>query len=283
MQVLANMYQVDHKALKVVMALGFFGVRTNIRHPSITELVKNYPHVQWMLLHEDVRASTLPSLREVVDNLVDYQNVQFDLGPEAFLHPVYRDDPAYYAHLANRATRVILDRMSCPVTLNTIERITPEGLSWLRGLVPYLMSDIQPSIHAYRELVWEHEGFPSTAKMFRAVKKAIGGRPWWNTETGYHTAPWGTFKFWPWLAELDGKRLTEAQAGIHLIRDLELHQQNGCQGYVVYQTYSGPGKGAEDNFGLLDQGLEPKFRARMVAEWLEEKENLNAQEEAPRA
>lgn len=258
-------------AIEQVKSLGFDGIRMDIRSQEHLKILKywdrRYPEMQWMLLLPDYN----PSFAETVAQEAP-QFSQFDLGWEAYMNESIRKDPSGYCGKINvMAERIWKERPKATITVNTIERLSLERIEWLLNLHDQLHPDIDLSIHAYRPHVWWHEGWPSTEAMFTSMAAAVFPRGWWNTETGWHSGTYGWFcNWWEWLAKLFGCkcRRTEEEIGNFVVDDMLLHKKYGAKGYVVYQAYTGTSDKAEDQFGLLDENMQPKQRAKIISQYL---------------
>jgi hypothetical protein len=276
MKIGIHMYHVhDRKALKIILALGFKSIRTTIFNVAKSyAIAKKFPDIQWMFGTTDLNSELIVPLAGAVRNL---ENVQFDLGPEVYLDS-YRDGlyirrPDLYARKLNPIIRGIRKvTHTAPITVNTLPNVTPDGLEWIKTFADYLDPSAGLSIHTYRPHVFSHKGFASTEDLFRSIQQAVGDHDWWNTETGWHSAPWGLCKWWKWLATRLGCKCqrTEREIAEFTIRDIELHRHWGCKGYTIYQAFSGKNpKDAEDQFGLLTPELVVKERGRIIGAYLD--------------
>jgi hypothetical protein len=84
---------------------------------------------------------------------------------------------------------------------------------------------------------------------------------WANTETGWHSAK---RSWWPCV-----KRRTEEQIAHFLYVEIYLHRRYGAELFTIYQAFTGPTKGSECHFGLLDENLKPLRRAEILREMLQ--------------
>ena len=303
MKCLLNIYAEDlipGKLITFARNYGFDGIRRDILwYTSITTLdsivnqaLRNRD-LTWIYLigglHEGSPLSPSPKVfaenargvAAAVARAGSPSNIIFDLGVEATIVKYYKTNQPLYAESINLAAQAIHELIpSATVICETTESTTVERLEWVSQFVPLLNSNIAVSMHTYRPSDKPCAGFGTIDEMFKAIKEIIGGRVWWNTETGWHGAliKQGLCKTWwlSWLVDLlkikCAWRYTEAEIASFVTKEISYHEQYGAAGFVVYQAFTGSTDTSEAQFGLLEYiTREPKLRAELIKAFLLER------------
>jgi len=164
-----------------------------------------------------------------------------------------RASPAKARDLWTMAHDAIKEK--CPAILTVsggISSLSRHSLDWL-GAVGPIPTD-RAGFHPYRTTRSADE----TGTWLQALREVTGSVTPWNTECGWHTAPFDRDPPFCWFK----KRWTEEQVEYFLAEDMRQHEAAGVELYTVYQISDGP---RERPFGIFGEDGRIKRAAYAVA------------------
>ena len=158
-----------------------------------------------------------------------------------------RVSPARARELWTMAHDAIKEKCPAIITVSGgIASLSPDSLDWLRAVGP-IPTDVV-GFHPYRTT-----SRPDDPR-FLGLHDAQPGRTFWQTECGWHTAPFDRDFPLCWFK----KRWTEEQVADFLVEDMRQHEAAGVEVYTVYQITDGPG---EKPFGIFAEDGRNKLAA----------------------
>ncbi len=266
-----------HETLDGIRALGVDGIRTDIisegAEAQLREF-KDYPGLQLLALIMGGKmhgtADTMVdqarhAARIAKDNLQMYQLPTppiFELGNEPNIagpkdHSIWQAQPELFGKTVNRAAQVIWDIMGSDTLVMSggIHNPGRKAQEYLRSAARFFPPSHGPGnfavgFHHYAPGMGDpdrpHDDFPSVGAQIESLKQL--GYPLFDTESGGHTA---------------GKeRHNNQQIARWLPRRLEINEEQGILGSVVFQWNDGPDPNDhEHHFGLRDCDGELKSSA----------------------
>ena len=174
-----------------------------------------------------------------------------EIGNEPDICKNHWQDPREFAFLVNRSYKIIQEIHSgCTVISGGVSNLHENGIDFTRKLVSTLHPDIELGVHRYPPALDEmepHFGSNRWAEV-TALKNAIGGRPFWVTETGrsrFHV------KKFLWIKKT--VRVSEKVVAKHIKTELEFWKRAKAKALVIYQHRDGPRESFLDGFGIADK------------------------------
>jgi len=162
-----------------------------------------------------------------------------------------RVSPARARDLWTMAHDAIKEKCPAIVTVSGgIASLSRDSLDWLRAVGPVPTDKV--GFHPYRTT----RSADGIGARLQELREVAGPQALWNTETGWHTAPFDRDFPLCWFK----KRWTEEQVADFLVEDMRQQEAAGVELFTVYQIHDG---GSEKPFGIFaeDGRIKPAAHA----------------------
>jgi hypothetical protein len=240
---------------RLIESLGFAGIRQDVPAGRETLLVRNFARTSLRPLFL-LDGDSLPQRAAAVAALAAEASLDaaIEVTNEPDVAPEWQSNPAALADVVRRIYVAVPD---FPVVTGGITSTSDRGLSYIERLVAAgLPPDVIIGYHSYRTTRTPETplaGFASREAEFDRLRLAAAGRRLWNTEVGWHTAPFSVSKGFPLCFVKETKRWTDQDVAGFLAAELELNAAFGAEIMTVYQLNDGPSDTPENRFGIRRQ------------------------------